>query len=152
MLQVQEIINLLKSLPKPPDVDVVLFDSNLFRCSGCGKVFHVKHMRIIKSPYMYKNGNNVLDPICHECAKNTKDFSLLVDPNLQRVVARIEPHRDVTGFVFKPGQIYHIDVSPKSDNTLPEFLLEDKKVGSLLLSSIIIEKKIYDEQHKKLII
>jgi len=126
------------------------------RCAGCGKLIDVQETTAITSPHTYKFGSNtIVDTTCSDCRKNVKDYSYVVCPHTQRVVARMEPHTDPTGFVFEKNKIYHVDTSPnyeKENN--PEFKIENKDDGSeqIVLSAVIIEKMLYDKTNKNKIL
>lgn len=147
--EMQNMLDVLSKLPAPPKLTNEGTFEGFVTCMACGKPVPIGTARIIRSPYKYKGGSNLItDPICPDCYKDVKDFAMLVCPVSQKVVVRIKPHRDVTGFEFKPRGLYHVDISPGAAGSS----LLPSSSGDVRFTSIILEKQQYDKEHKRIIV
>ncbi len=98
----------------------------LFTCA-CGKDKKLEAMPVIKSTGVVER---VVDKVCPECRKDYAKMGRIVCCGCREVVALVEPHKEKTGFVFRPGGFYHVLNCPKC-------------VGRMFEKSDIVEKILF---------
>lgn len=121
--------DLARRLPKPTLPALPVLPPGTLRCACRKKVIGVDELTPCVSPVL----GAVLDDICRECRKDTRQMALLVCVGCRQVVSRLAPHRDDSGFTFEPGGIYHVTACPVCRPALKE--------GQ---PSCLIEKELYD--------
>lgn len=102
----------LRRLSKPPEPGMPQVVRR-FMCVQCEEAKTAEHMNLIPSTGVV---GPVLDCVCHLCAaewrKNLAELSRVVCATCRETVFLVEPHKEKTGFTWKPGGFYHVSVCP----------------------------------------
>ena len=97
--KLHEMVNILASLP-PPEKQEILTDTR--ETCACGKKVHVAELEELDTG-VFKTYNDVCKN-CPEGKKLDKETSRVVCAICKRVICRIKPATDKTGFTFVPGK------------------------------------------------
>lgn len=97
------------------------FSSLLELTCACGKLKPVKDMPLRDSGVV-----KYLDNICDGCPhqKSESKMAVIVCVGCRQVVARMDPFKDKTGFEFKSGKVYHVDMCPTCGNVAESTIIE----------------------------
>lgn len=101
--KMQEMVNVLASLP-PPEKQPIIED--LRETCACGKRVHIADLEELNTG-VFKTYND----ICKNCPtghKLDKELARVVCASCKRVICRIKPAKDKTGFKFIAGRTYHL--------------------------------------------
>jgi hypothetical protein len=79
------------------------WDPTIGKCA-CQKMVPLSNFRVYNTGLI-----NAVDNVCPGCRHGLEKYAIIVCARCRAVVARIEPHKDKTGFVFEPGRSYHLD-------------------------------------------
>ena len=104
-------------------------------CANCGR-----SMLVSEIPYVSSGIVMCRDGMCREClpmfTKHSKVVCLGCNRNGRSwVSAKIPPHRDPSGFEFKPGAFLHVHDCPTCNPAV--------------VSSTLIEKAVFDKERKR---
>jgi len=101
--KMHEMVNILASLP-PPEKQEILTDTR--ETCACGKKVHVADLEELDTG-VFKTYNDVCKN-CPEGKKLDKETARVVCAMCKRVICRIKPVKDKTGFTFYPNKTYHL--------------------------------------------
>jgi hypothetical protein len=96
------------------------------QCANCQGLIPVSEATIVTT-----SQTTAIDSVCVKCAPLFKGLAKIVCLTCRQVVACVQPHKDASGFEFKPGAYYHVAVCPTCTPTVA--------------SSALLEKKQYDQ-------
>jgi hypothetical protein len=122
----------IKALAALPPAPKAMFKDEInYTWCACNKRVPITKLDV-KNSGVISYVNNV----CAGCPdqKDTHKLATLVCVSCKRVVARMEPMTDKTGFAFKPNSVYHVDGCPicrpgQTATPIIEKLLHDRSRG-----------------------
>lgn len=126
-----DFVKALAALPPPPKA--MFKDEINYTWCACNKRVPITMLGVLNSGVI-SYVNNVCPGCPSQKPKDIAKLATLVCVTCKRVVARMEPLVDKTGFAFKANSIYHIDGCPVCRPGLPqspiiEKLLHDRALG-----------------------
>jgi hypothetical protein len=124
--KLKEIVDQMPEAPKAP-TPVIEADRVLCACGK--KKIHISEVKRLRTSTGF-----VLDYICDECERMVPNHSRIVCLRCRKVVSRMPPHKDPSGFVFEARKFYHVDACP------------DCQPG--LTSSNLLEKQQFDAERR----
>lgn len=127
--KMEELMRLMDALPptKPPKV---IPPNQLLECA-CGHKVHISSFDTINTGVF-----TCLNNVCRHCKTGQqmdREYARLVCVKCKKVLLRVKPAKDKTGFSFVGGRTYHITSCPECH---PE-----------IENPIIIEKATWDRNH-----
>ena len=74
------------------------------------------------------------DNVCEGCEQAIRGLAVVICTKCKEVIARVEPFKDATGFVFSAGRAYHTAACPNCSPGLTfspiiEKVLHDRRIG-----------------------
>lgn len=127
--KLNKMINVLSSLP--PVKPQKLITEPKETCA-CGKHVHITDLEELDTG-VFKTLNDVCKG-CKEGHKIDRELARVVCAQCKRVLVRIKPNKDKTGFEFKAGRTYHVS--------------ECNLCNPDIQRCPIIEKVLWDKKHK----
>ena len=96
---------------------------------ACGKKVPAFHMRLLRSLRI----GTFPDNVCKGCEKELDQYATVVCMRCKTTVARLAPHKDKFGFMFRSGRLYHVRHCPGCS-------------GIDVLGSVILEQAEYQKK------
>jgi len=97
-----DIVRLLHSIGRPPDVYPPELDPNKVRCA-CNKDVPCERAKLINTGYMH-----AIEPICEPCRPDFEGQARLVCVRCRSVIGWMDPQTDKHGFKIEPDKYYHV--------------------------------------------
>lgn len=101
--KLNKMIGILASMP--PVVPQPIIETPKEKCA-CGKMVHVNSLEALDTG-VFKTLNDVCVG-CKDGKKIDKELARVVCARCKRVIIRLKPAKDVTGFTFEAGRTYHV--------------------------------------------
>ena len=97
----------------------------------------MKNKEPISAGFRLKHSGAIqyLNNVCKGCDDKWKDYCTIICCRCKTAVARMEPHEDPSGFIFRRGATYHTEQCGVCTESIDR--------------SVLIEKKLWDDSRRR---
>lgn len=120
LLRALEVLDRLpKTKESEPEANDIL--PEYLRCPGCTELVSIDSTRQVNTGVI-----RIMDCVCTSCRKGLTGKSRIACVTCRQLVGFLDPHKDKTGFEFKPDKYYHVRNCPSCAKDIDKAQIVEK--------------------------